>query len=193
MSTSTRNYYIELYLCHQESFREKHDLTDLLQIRYNTHHWSEECFDALRQFCTARITRVHSDKDSHATIQRYLGTFKLLRQNGHMSESMGFTLLKSGEDDYKTTGLGGSFWNDGTNRSASVLLPALSCYPAGYRDKKKKKTTTRDVRSHILGYVQLLLCFDTNFVTLLMPVIRILGKKGIIREIQNGVYGKQQT
>ena len=90
-----RNYYTELYLCHQESFREKHDLTDLLQIRYNTHHWSKECFDALRELCTACITRVHGDKDSHTTVQRYLGTFKLLRQNGHMSEPMGFTLLKA--------------------------------------------------------------------------------------------------
>lgn len=35
-------------LCHEEPFREEHDLTDLLQVRYNDNHWSKEGFDTLR-------------------------------------------------------------------------------------------------------------------------------------------------
>ena len=62
---------------HEESFREKHDLTDLLEVRDNHYHRSEQGLHTLRQLSPASITRVHGDKDTHPIVHGDLNTFKL--------------------------------------------------------------------------------------------------------------------
>lgn len=69
------------YLSHEESLREQHDLTDLLQVWYDHHHWSEESLHTLRELCTTSIAWVHCDEDANAIIHCDLHSFKLERGN----------------------------------------------------------------------------------------------------------------
>ena len=62
---------------HEESLGEKHDLTDLLEVRDNHHHRSEQGLYTLRQLSPASITRIHGDEDAHPTVHGDLNTFKL--------------------------------------------------------------------------------------------------------------------
>ena len=66
-----------LHLSHQKTLREQHDFADLLEIRYDHDHRSEESLDTLRQLCASSITRVHGDEYANTIIHCDLHTFKL--------------------------------------------------------------------------------------------------------------------
>ena len=46
-----------------EPFREQHDFANLLQIRYNHGHRSEQSFQIIWEFRTTSVTRVHGDEE----------------------------------------------------------------------------------------------------------------------------------
>jgi len=65
------------YLGHEKSFREEHDLTDLLHVWNDDDHWTEQRLDGLREFRAAGVARIHRNEDSYALIHRDLLTFEL--------------------------------------------------------------------------------------------------------------------
>ena len=65
------------YLGHEEALREEHDLTDLLEVWNDDHHWSEQSLHTLRELSSASIARVHGDEDAHPVIKGNLHPFKL--------------------------------------------------------------------------------------------------------------------
>ena len=74
---SAVSIYMYMYLCQEKALGEEHDLTDLLQIRHNHDHWSEESLHTLWQLSATGIAGVHRDEDAHPVIQGYLNPFKL--------------------------------------------------------------------------------------------------------------------
>ena len=62
---------------HQETFGEQHDLTDLLQIRHNDHHWTEQRLHRLGQLSTTGISGIHGDEDADTVIRTGLLSLKL--------------------------------------------------------------------------------------------------------------------
>lgn len=72
-------------LSHQKALREQHDFTDLLQIRYDYDHWSEESLDTLGQLSTPGITRVHGDENTNTVIHHDFNSFKLQSKNHYFN------------------------------------------------------------------------------------------------------------
>jgi len=69
-----------LYLGHEESLREEHDLTDLLHVGHDDDDWSEQRLDRLRELGAPGVARVHCDEDSNTLIHHDLLTLKLYTQ-----------------------------------------------------------------------------------------------------------------
>lgn len=84
----------EVNLCQEESLREQHDFTDLLQVWHNNHHRTEECLHRFWQFRSSSIAWVHGDEDTHTTVQVNLCTFKL-KQTSQLFEVLDKHFLTS--------------------------------------------------------------------------------------------------